>query len=152
MKISNLHESREQNNKNGLGKVIARKGAKKNQVIIPNERESMTVLTIINAAKEYLSHFYIFKGTRATREYVSKCEEGAMSAMQKKGWMDAHLFSRWMDQFIEILEDRKLFSLISRHLIVLDGYKSHVTLDVIAKAKQHEVDFITLPSHTSHEL
>ena len=50
-------------------------------MIITNEREWMIALTTITDAREYLPHLYIFKGTRTTKEYVSKCEEGAMYAM-----------------------------------------------------------------------
>ena len=39
-----------------------------------------------------------------------------------------------------------------RHLVVLDGHKSHVNLDVIMKAKQHGVDLLTLPSYISHDM
>ena len=78
----------------------------------------------MNATKEYLPNFYIFKGIKKAREYVSRCDDGAMWAIQKKGWMDAHLFSQWMNNFLEILERKKVFNLTSRHLIVLDGHKS----------------------------
>ena len=70
--------------------------------------------------------------------------------MQRKRWMDAHLFSQWMDKFIELLEPRKIINPIKRHLVVLDGHTSHV--DVIVEAKQHGVDLLILPSHTSDEL
>ena len=139
-KIWNLDESGGQANKNGLGKVIARKGARKVQVLVPNEREWMTVLTIINAEREYPPHFYIFKEKRKTRCYVSKCEENCMWAMQNKGWMDSNLFPQWMKQFIKILQERRGLSPIKRHMVVLDGHKSHATLDVIVNAKMHGID------------
>ena len=44
--------------------------------------------------------------------------------------MDAHLFGQWMDKFINILEGRQIFSPTRRHLVVFDGHKSHVILDV----------------------
>ena len=71
---------------------------------------------------------------------------------KSKGWMDSHLFAEWMSKFIDILETRKIISPTRRHLVVLDGHKSHVTLKVIVSAKNHEIDLISLPSHTSHEL
>ena len=36
--------------------------------------------------------------------------------------------------------------------MVLDGHKSHITLDVLQKAKTCGLDMICLPSHTSHAL
>ena len=37
-------------------------------------------------------------------------------------------------------------------LLILDGHKSHVTLEVLEKAKEHGVDMVSLPSHSSHEM
>jgi hypothetical protein len=40
----------------------------------------------------------------------------------------------------------------NRHLVILDGHGSHVTLEAIKQAHQFGLDMITLPSHTSHAL
>ena len=64
--------------------------------------------------------------------------------------MDSHLFAEWMSKFIDILERRRILSPTRRHLVVLDGHKSHVK--VIVSAKNHGIDLTTLPSHTNHEL
>ena len=82
--IWNLDEFGAQANKHGLGKVMARKGAKKIHVVIPNEKEWMTALTTINVAGKSLSNFYIFKRQRYTRDYIAKCTNGALWAMQKR--------------------------------------------------------------------
>ena len=83
---------------------------------------------------------------------MAKCENRVLRAMQKIWWMDAHLFAQWMENFIAILERKNNLNLTKTHLVILDGHKSHVILEVIAKAKEHGVDVITLPNHTSHEL
>ena len=67
-----------------------------------------------------------------------------------KGWMDSTHFMEWMDHFIHKLEKEEGLSQSRRHLIVFDGYKSHMNLDVLAK--DHGIDMLSLPSHTSHEL
>ena len=95
----------------------------------------MTMLTTISAAEDHLPNFYIFKGTRKTRCYVSKYEDGCMWTMQKKGWMDSNLFAQWMEHFIQFLKQKRGLSPTKRYLVVLDGHKSHVTLDVIVNAK-----------------
>ena len=71
-------------------------------------------------------------------------------AMQEKGYMTSYLFLRWMDHFIQQLEELQDLSPTNRHMIILDGHKSHVTLEVMKKAKAHGVDMLSLPSHTSH--
>ena len=55
-----------------------------------------------------------------------------------------------MDFFLTYHENRGDLSLTNRMLLVLDGHKSHVTFEVLLKAKSHGLDMISLPSHTSH--
>ncbi len=43
-------------------------------------------------------------------------------------------------------------SFTNRHLLVLDGHGSHVTLKVVSQAQEMGLDMITLPSHTSRDL
>ena len=57
-----------------------------------------------------------------------------------------------MDYFIRILRRKGVLSPISRHLIILHGYKAHLTLELLTKAKENGLDMVTLPSHTSHGL
>ena len=138
--------------KNGLAKVLARKGVRSVHAQILNEREWLSVFTSINATGSYILHFFIFKGKRRLKYYIHLCRVGTTMAMQDKGYMTSYLFSRWMDHFIEQLHDIQLLSPSNRHLIILDGHKSHLTLEVIQKAKEHVVDMLSLPSHTSHAL
>jgi len=43
-------------------------------------------------------------------------------------------------------------SLTNRHLFILDGHGSHVTLEAIEQVNFFGLDMITLPSHIFHEL
>jgi hypothetical protein len=72
--------------------------------------------------------------------------------MQKNAWMTGHLFEKWLDHFTEHLQKRGGISPSNRHLLILDGYNSHVTIEVIEKAWILGIDMISLPSHTSHAL
>ena len=36
--------------------------------------------------------------------------------------------------------------------MILDGHKSHISLKVLMTTKEHGIDMISLPSHTSHAL
>ena len=52
----------------------------------------MIVLTTINVIGKYLANFYIFKEKRSTRDYVFKCEDGALWMMLKEGWIQTSTF------------------------------------------------------------
>jgi hypothetical protein len=86
------------------------------------------------------------------RNYIERCESNATMAMQENAWMTGHLFSSWISHFVRALEVRGGISPTNRHLLILDGHGSHVTLEIVHKARQTGLDLLTLPSHTSHML
>ena len=151
-RIWNCDESGAQAGRNGGGLVWAKKGSKTVHSLMPNEREWITVLSCINAGGESIPSFYIFEGKRRRENYIANCEAGASMAMQPHAWMTTELFSAWISHFIVALENRGGVSPTHRHLLVVDGHNSHVTLEVVQKAMDVGLDIITLPSHTSHRL
>jgi hypothetical protein len=72
--------------------------------------------------------------------------------MQPKAWMTGFLFYCWINHFLKHVGDRWGISQSSRHVLILDGHNSHVTIEVVQKAKATGLDLVTLPSHTSHAL
>ena len=112
----------------------------------------MAHLTCVNAAGDHIPGFYIFRGKRLRSNYVLHCEDGAAKAIQRKAWMTATLFSHWISHFIRCLQSKGGISQGRRHLLILDGHNSHVTLEVVHKCREVGLDLMTLPSHTSHRL
>ena len=64
-------------------------------------------------------------------DYSANCEEGAIMDMQQNAWMMRWLFESWISHFIECLKRGVGLDLINRHLFILDGHNSHVTLEVV---------------------
>jgi hypothetical protein len=110
------------------------------------------VLTCINAAGESIPNFYILCGKRFRRNYIEMCEQGATMAMSKKAWMTAWLFSAWIDHFIVALKNHSAISVASPHLLIMDGHSSHVTIDVVEKARSVGLHLLMLPSYCSHAM
>src|SRR5450759_3875476 len=115
--------------------VIARTGAKRVQSIIPNQREWLSVLVCVNAAGHAIPSFYIFRGRRFRKNYIQHCEARATMSMQPRAWMTSYLFSAWISHFIESVRHLGGISPERRHLLLLDGHNSHVTLNVVKEAK-----------------
>ena len=151
--IWNVDENGANASRNGFGKVFAPRGTRSVHLFTPNDqREWISVLTCINASGEIIPNYYIFKGLRIRRDYIALCEDGATFDMQKKGWVDSYQFSTWMDNFVMVLRGKRTLSTTSRHLLILDGHKAHLTLEILTKAKRNGIDMVSLPSHTSHRL
>jgi hypothetical protein len=70
--------------------------------------------------------------------------------MQSKPWMTTFLFKQFLYFFKRSIPSE--ISLTNRHLFILDGQGSHVTLEAIEQAKKIGFNMITLPSHASHAL
>jgi hypothetical protein len=71
-------------------------------------------------------------------------------AMQSKAWMTTFFFKEFMSFFKRSIPSK--ISITNRHMLILDGHGSHVTLEAIEQAQEFGLDMITLPSHTSHAL
>ena len=150
--IWNCDETRVQANKNGEGWIWARQGTRNIYTIVPNEREWVSVLVAVNSAGFTMPNYYLFKGRRPKQQYISLCENNACMGMQDNGYMDTKKFSTWMTYLITYHERRSALSPTRMMLIIPDRHKSHISMEVLLKAKQHGIDMLSLPSRTSHHL
>jgi len=155
--VWNYDESGAQARKDRRGLVLARKGSKNVQMVTLDQREWITILFCISAKGESILNFYIFIGKRRTRDFLRQIgEQDVVLAMQAKAWMTNALFQKWMNHFLLIFTESYSLSLQNRHLLILDGHKLHVTLEVIKLAMSQGLDLLldllTFPSHTSHAM
>ena len=72
--------------------------------------------------------------------------------IQPVGWMTIVLFLHWTSHFVQSLHQRGGISLIYQYLLIVDGYNSHMTMEVVYKAVKAGLDIINLTSHTSYHI
>jgi hypothetical protein len=130
--IWNCDESGAHTRQNGGAYVLTKRGSRVVHSVIPN--------------------FYIFKRMCMRHNYIRRCESGATMTMSRKAWMTGFLLSTWINHFIQSLQYSGGISAENPHLLILDGHNLHVTIEVVAKAKEVGLHLVTLPSHTSHAL
>jgi hypothetical protein len=150
--IWNCDESGVQAGRSGGATVLAKMGSRSVHSIEPDQKEHLLVLSCINADGGCIPNFYILKGTYFLKDYVKGCEESAVMAMHPNAWMTKWLFQSWISHFIGSLKKGPGIDLDNRHLLILDGHNSHVTLEVVSLAMNSGLDIVSLPSHTSHAL
>jgi hypothetical protein len=97
-----------------------------------------------------LPRFYIFKGERIHDNYIQLCKPKTCMVMQSKAWMTTFLFKKFLSFFKRFILNA--ISITNRHLLILDGHGSHITLETIEQAQKFGLDMIILPSHTSYAL
>lgn len=84
--VWNYNETGVQASRNGGGLVLAKTGSRNVHIVMPDEREWLSVFVCMNAARYSIPNFYIFKGKRFCRNFIEKCEMGATMAMQPHEW------------------------------------------------------------------
>lgn len=151
-RIWNCDETGAQAGRNGGALVLARRGSRNVHQVMPDEREWLSVLVCCNAPGQTIPSFYIFKRKRFRRNYIARCETGATMAMQPRAWMTSFLFLKWISHFVKCVEPLGGVSLERRHLLILDGHCSHVSIDTVQEARRQGIDLLMLPSHTSHAM
>ena len=71
--------------------------------------------------------------------------EGTTYACSDSGWMSTEIFTHWFRHFLTAVPQRPL-------LMVFDGHKTHLGLEVIQMAIDVNVSLLKLPSHTTNRL
>jgi hypothetical protein len=117
---------------------------------VPKSKEWLTIKCIVNKIKTTLLRFYIFKRERIYDEYIQFYKLIICMVMQSKAWMITYLFKDFLSFFKRLILGG--ISLTNRHLFILDGHGSHVTLETIEQAKRFALNMIILLSHTLHAL
>ncbi|XP_063076036.1 uncharacterized protein LOC134466068 [Engraulis encrasicolus] len=90
--------------------------------------------------------FIIYKKHFPGGRYTEGGPPNALYGKSPAGYIDSELFLRWFQHFL-------LHATPARPLLLLfDGHKSHLSIDVIEAAKGAGVVLLHLPPHTSHVL
>jgi hypothetical protein len=103
--ILNTDESGAKAGWQGGAHVLAKKGTMGFYLITPREKKNFFVLAYINAHREEVPSFYIFKGMHFCQNYIQDYENEATMAMQPKAWMTRFLFYNWLEYFIKNIDE-----------------------------------------------
>jgi hypothetical protein len=109
-------------------------------------RESYTVVGCVSADGSSQPPLIIFP---AKHLYTTWCGKdvipGTTFAKSDKGWMTAEVFTSWLSKLMEAIPQRPL-------LMIMDGHKTHLTLETVLLAEENGVTLLKLPSHTTDKL
>ena len=94
--------------------------------------------------------YYALAGKRLLLELLKDAAPGTDASMSDSGWSNTDIFRRFlMEHFIKYIPHREPGQLL---LLILDGHKSHIAIDIIEWAKQNNIVIFVLPAHISHVL
>lgn len=133
-----------------MGNIVSLRGKKQVGYMTSAERgELVTAEICCSAAGQYMSPLLIFPRKKPNPEFEEGKPEGAWAEYHPSGWMQAEIFTRWMDKFIAFTRASEENPV----LLFLDGHSTHTkNLDVLQKAVDNGVVMVSLPPHTSHRM
>lgn len=130
-------------------KVVAATGTKPPSVV-SGTRNNVTVLGCGNAMGHQVPPYFIFPGERMRIELLDGKSVGADGTVTQSGWSNSEVFKNYLEShLLRYLPERTKEQPV---LLLYDGHKSHVSLDLIDWARKEHIILFVLPAHTSHVL
>lgn len=128
-------------------RVVAARGAKAVYSQSTGTTDHITLLCCGSAAGLPLPPMIIYAKSFPGGQYRFQGPDDALYAKSDSGWIDTELFMTWFNKiFLKYAVSQRPL------LLVVDGHKSHITLDIIDKCRENEIVLFCLPPHTTHAL
>jgi len=100
-----------------------------------------------SAAAHFIPPMLVFPGQRFTYNPLDGFEE-AVLGRSDNGWMDLTLFCSWLEtEFIQAINEHKVKKPV---LFLMDGHKTHVTMEASDLCLSNEIELYCLLEHASH--
>ena len=131
--------------------LLVRRGTKQvSEVSNGSDHEYITVHTACCASGEWLPPFILYKGKNLYQRWMTGGLAGARYGISESGWMDTINFLSWFTRhFIPAV---KHLTETGPVLLLFDGHYSHISLELIRQARQHNIHLTCLPPNTTHLL
>jgi hypothetical protein len=128
--------------------VVTRKGGQAFRLASSNDKNMRTILACISADGRHMPMHTVYKGRRKQHSWLQGGPTGATYDCSESGWMEANNFYKW---FAEVIVP-SVQHLDGTKLLLFDGHSSHVSLELIDKARENNIVLFKLIAHSSHIL
>ena len=113
-----------------------------------NIKKMTTILSCIDASGQHMPCHILYTGKRRQHSWLTGGPKGCTYDSNESGWMEAKNFYNWFNEvFVPRVEKLDGFK-----ILFLDGHSSHISLELIDKAREKKIILFKLIPHTSHVL
>lgn len=92
--------------------------------------------------------YFVFAGHRMMPDLLKDATPGAAGTVTESGWSNSQVFRTYLQEhFLKFAPQRQPGQYM---LLLLDGHKSHVSVDLVEWAKSKDIIIFILRAHTSH--
>jgi len=129
-------------------KVVAIKWCKQVGQVTSRERgELVTMCAVVSATGNTIPPAFIFPRKNFRECLMNGAPEGSLGLAYQSGWMSC-------DNFVKVLEHIVKHTNCSQEnqiILTMDNHDSHIAWDSVTYAKDHGINIMTLPPHTSNK-
>lgn len=130
-------------------KILAPKNIKQLGSLTSAERgTNVTMLACINAVGQSVPPLFVFPRVHYKEHMNNGGPPGCIGAANPSGWSTAKIFL----QFLEHIINHTKPTVEKPILIIMDNHDTHISIEIIDKAKDNGVVLLTIHPHTSHKM
>ncbi|XP_071500310.1 uncharacterized protein [Diadema antillarum] len=133
-----------------MGRVLHQEGSKSVSRLSKKDRSQITLLCTISADGKFLPPTLIFPGQRFRDNPLEGGPEHTFLGRSKNGRMDGEIFHEFIEKsFVPFLNRHSVHRPV---LLLVDGHRSHLTLEVADLCHKHKIILYCLPAKARHIL
>lgn len=132
----------------GASKAIFRKGTKYPEQVRDHTKTAVSLMFCCSAAGKMLPPYVVYKALNFYPAWAEGGPEGAIYTATKSGWFDHFCFEDWYFQ-VFLPAVRKLQG---KKVLVGDNLSSHISSRVIESCREHDIEFVCLPPHSTDRM
>jgi hypothetical protein len=119
------------------------------QAVTSGKGKTVTIIGAGSASGMAIPPYFIFPGKRMNADLLKGASPGACGTVSETGWSNTEVFRQYLtEHFLKFVPERTN----NKVLLLLDGHRSHIALDIADWAKSNNIVLFILPAHTSHLL
>lgn len=115
----------------------------------PQNREWVSILETISATGEHIRPCIIFKGKALQTTWFEEDVPDWIYTTSENGWTSNNIAFNWLVH-VFIPETQPIEK--QPRILLMDGHRSHITVNFLWTCKQNNIHPIFLPAHSSHVL
>ena len=132
-------------------KVVGAKNIRTFQQVAPEQGETSTILTFINACRDVVPPMVIHKAARVQDSWKVKAPGNVTVSATNRGYITKSKFHEYDLCFIRHLKSNGMA--YRPNLLIIDGHKSYIyNLPFYEVTHDNKVEILTIPPHTLHLL
>lgn len=130
----------------GKQRVIVRRGVKHARRKIDFSKSSTSIMFCVAANGTALPPYVVYKSSHLYNDWIRSGPTGAHYNRSKNGWFDSNIFEDW---FFKIPFPH-LRRLEGKKIMIGDNLSSHLSINVIKKCEEANIEFKFLPPNSTH--